>query len=100
MQPEPGSQVESRLPTITADLSGVENLDPASVVMRVGGFGKVDAHFNSDNSHLSWTINRRLRLRMCEVSVQWRLQGSSEYERPMRWSFLIEREAAYQIGAE
>jgi hypothetical protein len=37
---------------------------------------------------------------MCEVSVQWRLLGKTAYERPMRWSFLIEREAAYQVDAE
>jgi peptidoglycan/xylan/chitin deacetylase (PgdA/CDA1 family) len=86
VQPAPGSRIESRLPTITADLSGVENLDPASVVMRVGGFGKVNATFSGDNQQLTWTVNRRLRLSICEVSVQWRLKGKSVYERPMRWS--------------
>ena len=48
----------------------------------------------------SWTVNRRLRHRLCEVSVQWRLKDSSKYESPMRWSFLVEREVTYQPGAE
>jgi peptidoglycan/xylan/chitin deacetylase (PgdA/CDA1 family) len=100
VQPQPGSLIESRLPTITADLSGVNNLDPATIVMRISGFGKVLSQFNPDTSLLSWTVNRRLRHRMCEVNVQWRLKGKTKHEIPMRWSFLIEREAAYQPGAE
>lgn len=100
VQPEPGSRIESRLPTVTADLSAVENLDPESLVMRVGGFGKVNATYDPQTGLFSWTVNRRLRLRMCEASVQWRQLGASDHERPMRWSFLIEREASYQIGAE
>lgn len=97
--PEPGSRIESRLPLIAADLSKVENLDPSSLVMRVGGFGKVPARFDPQTSSLQWTVNRRLRHRSCEISVQWRLLQSTKYETPMRWSFLIEREAAYQAGA-
>lgn len=99
VQPEPGSRIESRLPAINVDLSGVESLDPDSIVMRVSGFGKVDHHYDPDSSQLKWTVNRRLRHRVCEVNVQWRLEGRTKYESPMRWSFLIEREAAYQVGA-
>ena len=98
--PEPGSMIASRLPTITADLSRVEGLDPESLVMRVSGFGRVDARYNPATSHYSWTVIRPLRHRMCEVNVQWCLAGSSDYQPPMRWSFLIEREAAYQPGFE
>jgi hypothetical protein len=68
--------------------------------MRISGFGKVLSQFNPDTSLLSWTVNRRLRHRMCEVNVHWRLKGKTKHEIPMRWSFLIEREAAYQPGAE
>lgn len=99
VQPEPGSRIESRLPIISADLSKIEDLDPTSIVMRVSGFGKVNHTFNADSGALSWTVNRRLRHRMCEVNVQWQLKGKTKYETPMRWSFLIEREAAYQAGA-
>ena len=97
--PTPGSRIESRLPTISADLSEVENLDPSSIVMRVSGFGKVQHAFDASTSRLTWTVNRRLRHRMCEINVQWRLAGRTKPEAPMRWSFLIEREAAYQAGA-
>lgn len=98
--PEPGSRIESRLPSISADLSGVKNLDPETIVMRVSGFGRVKHKFDPTTSRLIWTVNRRLRHRVCEVNMQWRLKGRTKYESPMRWSFLIEREAAYQAGAE
>ncbi|NNC86951.1 MAG: polysaccharide deacetylase family protein [Akkermansiaceae bacterium] len=98
--PEPGSMIESRLPTISADLSAVENLDPDSLVMRVSGFGKVPAFFLPDTKTFQWKVQRRLRQAVCEVTVTWRLKGASEYANPMRWSFLIDREASYQAGAE
>ncbi|MBB07409.1 MAG: hypothetical protein CMN03_04010 [Roseibacillus sp.] len=97
--PEPGSRIESRLPSISADLSELKNLDPESIIMRVSGFGRVEHGFDPVTSRLSWAVNRRLRHRVCEVNVQWRLKGSRKYESPMRWSFIVEREAAYQVGA-
>jgi peptidoglycan/xylan/chitin deacetylase (PgdA/CDA1 family) len=99
VNPAPGAMVESRLPVVSADLSKVEGLVPESLVMRVGGFGKVPATFDPGTGKLSWKINRRLRQRTCEVSVQWRLEEKQGLEDPMNWTFLIDREAAYQIGA-
>ena len=99
VKPEPGSRIELRLPLITADLSGVENLNPDSIVMRVSGFGKVDHEYDPASGHVSWTVDRRLRHRVCEINVQWQIKGRAKHEPPMRWSFLVEREAAYQVGA-
>ncbi len=80
--------------------SAVENLDPGSPVMRISGFGRVPATFDPAAKKISWTINRRLRKRACEVSVQWRLLDKTKSETPMRWTFLIDLEASYQAGAE
>ncbi|HCQ39929.1 MAG TPA: hypothetical protein DIV39_12300 [Verrucomicrobiales bacterium] len=99
VQPAPGGRIESRLPLITADLSGVENLNPASIVMRVSGFGKVDHEYDSASGAVRWKVDRRLRHRVCEVNVQWQIEGRKKNESPMRWSFVVEREAAYQVGA-
>ena len=98
--PAPGSMVETRLPEIIADLSAVENLDLGSPVMRISGFGRVPATFDPAAKKISWTVNRRLRKRACEVSVQWRLLDKTKSETPMRWTFLIDLEASYQAGAE
>lgn len=95
-KPGPGHIVASRLPRISADLSTVENLDRESIVMRVGGFGKVPATLNPETMEIAWTVNRPLRQVICDVSVQWRLKGKTKYEPVMKWSFAVDRVANYQ----
>lgn len=94
--PEPGSIISTRLPTIMADLSEVNDIDPDSIVMRVAGFGKVPVQYDAETKSAKWTVSRRLRSRTCEVSLQWRSTNSKDYEKPMTWIFLVNREAAYQ----
>lgn len=96
VSPPPGDLVTTRLPTVSADLSQVVNIDVESIVMRVAGFGKVPATYDGASKTISWKVNRRLRSRTCQVSVQWRTIGSVKYEQPMTWIFRIDREAAYQ----
>jgi len=96
VKPEPGALIPDRMPTISADLSKVENLDVPSLVMRVAGFGRVPAIYDNETKTVSWKVNRRLRARTCEVSLQWRKTGSTQYADPMTWIFRIDREAAYQ----
>ena len=94
--PTPGAIITSRLPLIAADLSQESEVDPDSIVMRIGGFGKVPAVWDDANKTFSWQINRPLRIPSCQVSVQWRLKDHREYEIPMRWSFRVDLEASYQ----
>ena len=65
--PEAGAIVNSRLPVISADLSGVEGLDPATLVMKVAGFGEVPAIFTPENGNFTWQVNRRLRQPTCQL---------------------------------
>lgn len=95
VKPEPGTRIETRLPQITADLSGVPELDPQTLVMKVGGFGEVPATFDEATRSFTWQVNRRLRSPVCQVSVSWLdLQGKPP-EVPLRWSFQIDPEASY-----
>ena len=96
VKPGPGHIVSTRLPRISANLSGVESLDPESIVMRVGGFGKVPAVLNPETMEIAWTVNRPLRQMVCDVSVQWRLKGKTRYEPVMKWAFAVDRVASYQ----
>lgn len=93
--PEAGAIVNSRLPEIAADLSKLDNLDPASLVMKVSGFGEVPARFAPETRKFSWQVNRRLRQPTCQVSVSWKDSAGKPAETPLRWSFQIDREAAY-----
>jgi len=96
VSPAPGNLVTQRLPLISADLSGIENLDPKSLEMKVSGFGKVPANFDPAAKSISWTVSRPLRQKFCEVSVRWKLKETETYEPEMKWTFKIDREAAYQ----
>ncbi len=93
--PEPGAIVNSRLPLISADLATVGELDPATLVMCVSGFGQVPARFDATTGKLAWQVNRRLRQPTCQVSVQWKTPAGKSFQPALRWSFQIDRHAAY-----
>ncbi len=93
--PKPGARIPERMPTISADLSAVENIDPDSIIMRISGFGQVPLVFNPEANTASWKINRPLRILTCDVSLQWKLLEEDDYQKPMRWTFVIDKEAAY-----
>jgi peptidoglycan/xylan/chitin deacetylase (PgdA/CDA1 family) len=98
--PEPGAIINSRLPEISADLSKVENLDPATLSMKVSGFGEVPANFASEASKFSWQVSRRLRQPTCQVLVSWKDTAGKVTETPLRWTFQIDRESAYLPDGE
>ncbi|MBX3743056.1 MAG: polysaccharide deacetylase family protein [Akkermansiaceae bacterium] len=98
--PEAGAVINTRLPEISADLSTLENFDPASLVMKVGGFGEVPATFDPAEKKFTWKINRRLRQPSCEVTVTWKDMTGKPHSPPLRWSFRIDRNSAYQPDGE
>ncbi len=98
--PEAGAIVNSRLPEISADLSTVENLDPATLTMKISGFGEVPASFSAETKKFSWQVNRRLRQTSCQVAITWKDTAGKPVEAPLRWSFQIDREAAYLPDGE
>jgi peptidoglycan/xylan/chitin deacetylase (PgdA/CDA1 family) len=95
VSPEAGAIVNSRLPEISADLATVENLDPATLTMKVSGFGEVPATFAADTRKFSWQINRKLRQASCQIAVSWKDTSGKAVEPSLRWSFQLDREAAY-----
>ncbi|MBU6327850.1 MAG: hypothetical protein KGQ89_09485, partial [Verrucomicrobia bacterium] len=96
VKPEPGSVVNTRMPTISADLSTLTDMIPESLVMRVAGFGDVPAVFDPTTKLLSWKVNRRLRNDICQVSVSWKTMNNKAVATPLLWNFIIDKEAAYQ----
>jgi len=97
--PEAGAIVNSRTPEISADLSGLDSLDPATLVMKIAGFGVVPAVYDADSGRFSWTPNRRLRHPICRVEVTWLDIAGTPPEKPLAWSFQLDRESAY-LGEE
>ncbi len=95
VSPEPGESIDTRLPLISADLSDIVDIDPSSLVMRIAGLGKVPHQYSAESKQAQFQINRKIRTATCSVSLQWRLKGQKNYEAPMRWTFAINRNAAY-----
>jgi peptidoglycan/xylan/chitin deacetylase (PgdA/CDA1 family) len=98
--PEPGAIINSRLPVISATLKNVGSLDPASLVMQVSGFGEVPATFDPSSGKFSWKVNRALRQPTCQVAIHWKDLAGKPLETPLRWSFQVDRSAAYLPDGE
>ncbi|RPJ32207.1 MAG: hypothetical protein EHM17_13820 [Verrucomicrobiaceae bacterium] len=98
--PEAGAIINSRLPEISADLSKVTDFDPATLVMKVSGFGEVPASYSPETGKYSWQVNRRLRQSTCKVSVSWKNAAGKPPENPLRWTFQIDRDSAYLPDGE
>lgn len=96
VRPEPGAIVGQRMPEISADLSKATDLDAESLEMRVSGFGQVPAAYDPETSRLSWTVNRKLRHPTCQIYVSWKTNAGESAD-ALRWTFRIDREAAYFI---
>ncbi len=95
VDPQPGAIINSRLPEIKVDFTGATDIDPESLKMQVAGFGEVPANYASEGKIFSWQVNRRLRQQVCSVLVTWKDTAGKETTEPLRWSFQIDRGAAY-----
>ena len=95
VKPEPGTMLDTRMPLVSADLSAVQDMDPKTLTMKIGGFGEVPAVLDPETKIFSWQINRRLRSPVCQVAVSWLDSKGKPPEVPLRWSFRIDPEAAY-----
>jgi len=98
--PEAGAIINSRLPEISADLSKAGDFDPATLVMKVSGFGEVPASFTPESGKYSWRVNRPLRQSACKVSVSWKDSAGKAPETPLQWTFQIDRDSAYLPDGE
>jgi peptidoglycan/xylan/chitin deacetylase (PgdA/CDA1 family) len=98
--PEPGAVVNTRMPLISADLSTVADIKPETLLMKVAGFGDVPAVWDETSKHYTWQINRRLRSDSCQVSITWKTKDDKTITTPLRWTFIIDKEAAYQPSAD
>ncbi|MGJ8644658.1 MAG: polysaccharide deacetylase family protein [Luteolibacter sp.] len=95
VEPQPGAIINTRLPVISVNLSGVDNIDPESLVMQVAGFGDVPANYANEGGILSWRVNRPLRQPVCRVKVSWKTRTGDSADSPIEWGFQIDRGAAY-----
>lgn len=94
VEPQPGAIVNTRMPEISVDLTKAGEIDPATLKMRIGGFGEVPANYASEGKIFSWQVNRKLRQPSCHVEVSWKTPEGDDAE-VLRWGFQIDKGAAY-----
>jgi len=89
-QPADGETVRTSLPLIKANLSGIGQIDPGSVQMRVSGLGVVPATFDPKTGVVSYQVTQKLRDKSCTVIVSAKSAGKKV---EAHWTFGIEEGA-------
>src|SRR5436309_3822284 len=93
-QPADGETVRSALPLIKANLTGIGQIDPRSVQMRVSGLGVVPATYDAKTGTLSYQVTQKLREKSCSVFVSAKSQGKKV---EAHWTFGIEESPARAV---
>src|SRR5216110_316711 len=89
-QPADGDTVRTALPLIKANLSGIGQIEPGSVQIRVSGLGVVPANFDPKTGTVSYQVTQKLRDKSCTVIVSAKSQGKKV---EAQWTFGIEEGA-------
>src|SRR5213083_337313 len=89
-QPADGDTVRTALPLIKANLSGIGQIEPGSVQIRVSGLGVVPANFDPKTGTVSYQVTQKLRDKSCTVIVSAKSQGKKV---EAHWTFGIEESA-------
>src|SRR5438105_1312031 len=90
-QPADGETVRTALPLIKANLSGIGQIEPGSVQMRVSGLGVVPANYDPKTGTVSYQVTQKLREKSCSVFVSAKSAGKKV---ETHWTFGIEEGAA------
>src|SRR5881409_644594 len=90
-QPADGETVRTALPLIKANLSGIGQIDPGSVQMRVSGLGVVPATYDPKTGTVSYQVTQKLREKACTVIVSAKSEGKKV---ETHWTFGIAENAA------
>jgi peptidoglycan/xylan/chitin deacetylase (PgdA/CDA1 family) len=89
-QPADGETVRTALPLIKANLTGIGQIDPGTVQMRVSGLGVVPATYDQKTGAISYQVTQKLREKSCSVFVTAKSQGKKV---EAHWTFGIEEGA-------
>ena len=89
-QPADGTTVRTALPLIKANLSGIGQIEPGSVQLRVSGLGVVPASYDPKTGMVSYQVTQKLRDTSCTVILTAKSEGKKV---EAHWTFGIEEGA-------
>jgi peptidoglycan/xylan/chitin deacetylase (PgdA/CDA1 family) len=90
-QPANGETIRTALPLIKANVSGLGQIDPASIQMRVSGLGVVPASYDQKTATISYQVTQKLRDKSCSVILSAKSTDGKKVE--THWTFGIEEGA-------
>lgn len=86
--PQPNAVVPCELPAITAQLSGVPDIDLSTVRMQVSGFGRVNAQVDAASRSIQWVSPCRIYMPNISVHISWKNTDGSRHR--AEWFFSID----------
>lgn len=93
-KPLPNAQIASRRPLIEVDVSKLADIDPASIVMKIAGFGQVPARYDAAEKKISYHMGETLRSNECQVFVTFK-RASEPKPDQVSWRFVIDLVSHY-----
>lgn len=93
-RPEPNATVAQRRPLIEVDVSRLEGIDPASITMKIAGFGPVPADYDAKRGVISHQVQQTMRTSECQVFVTFRRKAEPKTD-SVSWRFFIDLVAGY-----
>jgi peptidoglycan/xylan/chitin deacetylase (PgdA/CDA1 family) len=91
--PAEGEVISERKPMVKANLETFGEVDPATVEMRVSGFGLVPAKYDPATKTISYQFTQKIRQDSCSVIVSAVANGRKVQT---RWSFYLKDDAGTQ----
>ncbi|RYD30776.1 MAG: hypothetical protein EOP86_19305, partial [Verrucomicrobiaceae bacterium] len=92
--PKSDATVADRLPLIEVDVSKLQNIDPASVKMKIAGFGPVPAEFDPAAGRIRYRLKEALRSNDCQVFVTFK-RATEPKPDAVNWRFGVDLVAHY-----
>jgi len=90
-EPADGATVRTALPLIKANVSGLGQIEPGSVQMRVSGLGMVPASYDPKTGKVAYQVTQKLRDKTCTVILTAKSEGKKV---EAHWTFGIDEGAS------
>ncbi len=94
VSPQSNAIIAARRPLISVDVSKLEGIDPASVSMKIAGYGQVACLYDARTGHITYQVVEPFRSNEVHVHVSLQRQGADKPDM-ISWKFFIDLVAHY-----
>jgi peptidoglycan/xylan/chitin deacetylase (PgdA/CDA1 family) len=92
--PPPNATIAERRPLLSIDVSKLEGIDPASVTMRIAGFGQVPCVFDVRTGQITYQVVEPFRSNEVHVHVSFHRKAQDKPDM-VSWKFFLDLVAHY-----